>query len=135
MLPFQSLNGASALGQGAVWDLDDTASEFTVQVSGEVTPDGSGDSWTVGIEVQGSLDGVTWQLLQLDGTFSSPNYAPSLQGGPSQMSGAVMACTPSAYSSGQSNPAVRYICLNISTASHLSSYSVNGWIAQGASIA
>jgi hypothetical protein len=118
-----------------VWDLGDTASEFTVQTSAAVVTQ-AGQSWTIPIQLLGSMDGVNWVTLPINPMFGGQNEAPSLTGGSNQTSETSLASSPSVYSSGASNPAVRYVRLSIvPNVVGLTSYSVDGWIALGASVA
>jgi hypothetical protein len=108
MLPFQSLNSATAIGAGAELDLEALFSiHFMV-----VTIFGS--SATCSVNLEGSLDGVNWLEL-----------AVAAVGSASPTSGAM---SPNNYQSAA--PIVRYVRANLISLSG-SGASVTAWISSG----
>lgn len=57
MLPFRSLDLATATGPGSVWDLEGVGNRFTAQVLVTGSP-------TFALKVEGSLDGTNWDQIE-----------------------------------------------------------------------
>lgn len=125
MLPFHSLDAVTAIGPGEVLDLgSDPVDHFSVQFSVAVVP--MTGTWTVGIALQGSLDGVTWFNIapinvNTDELTGSPTVTSVSQWGTAGNYGGNTVTSPLA----------RFVRANLGSDTNVSSFTADAWILPG----
>lgn len=130
MLPFESLNAATAVGAGDVLDLEDVAVQFSLQLIGTIN--GNAGAWNFAFGLEVSLDGSNFvslplayadhAVLNIAGSGSTPVQVNSLYSTPWQV-------YEDANMVAWAAPPARYLRAAIYTPVNLSSFSMSAWVA------
>jgi hypothetical protein len=143
MLPFQSLDAATATGPGEALDLgSDPADHFAVQIGIDGTPTSSSETWQANYTLEGSLDGESWFSVKpvVSVTLPADTYAAgagSISG--SSTTEASFAAQWAAFGnyattpqgSADLSPLARFVRVNLTGANNASSFTASAWIVPG----